>query len=70
MKRREVRKHVFQDDYPEIYREFTLTSARLVLNVRDSYDPAVVRRAAIWMLGSLEADSGDMDIAKAVLEAS
>lgn len=60
-------KHVFEEDHPVIAREFTLARARLVLNCREDYDVPTIRRAAIWMLGSLEADDGDMEIARGIL---
>lgn len=60
-------KHVFEEDHPVIAREFTLSQARVVLNCRDGRDVAEVRRAAIWMLGSLEADDGDFELAKGIL---
>lgn len=47
--------------------EFTLSTAQYVLHCRDAHDPDKVRRAALWILGSLMAPPDDVRLATGLL---
>lgn len=47
--------------------EFTQTQARLVLECSATYDPDKVRRAALWMLGCMDASGHELALATRAL---
>lgn len=54
-------------DTPVTSQEFTLTQAQMIVRNPDSYERATVRRAALWMLGSLTAPKPDITAATHLL---